>query len=170
MDTILAVARVEFKMTWPDAYRSLAFRRESELRAAKSFNDRRWQVFWTNPRVCESLGAYFAKRLSSGHGVTAWRSQWRGLVQLGPVFLTSDRQPFTLTTRKTSAGNVSRSCESVTQVIRMLHDHAGIEGAGASAARRTFGVRLHRKVCDLRHIRKVLGLATLFQGKGALRG
>jgi site-specific recombinase XerD len=95
------------------------------------------------------------------HGITAWRSQWRGLVQPGPVFLTSDGRPFTLTTRKTSAGNVSRSCESLTQVIRRLHDQAGIEAAGASAARRTFGVRLHRKGYDLRHIREVLGLATL---------
>jgi site-specific recombinase XerD len=95
------------------------------------------------------------------HGITAWRSQWRGLVQPGPVFLTSDGRPFTLTTRKTSAGNVSRSWESLTQVIRRLHDQAGIEAAGASAARRTFGVRLHREGHDLRHIREVLGLATL---------
>jgi len=96
-----------------------------------------------------------------GHGVTAWRSQWRGLVQLGPVFLTNDGRPFTLTTRKTGAGNTSRSCESLTQVIRKLHDQAGIEAAGATSARRTFGVRLHRAGYDLRHIREALGLATL---------
>ena len=62
----------------------------------------------------DALGAYFAARLKLGHGVTAWRSQWRGLVQRGPVFLTIDGRPFTLTTRRTSAGNVSRSCESLT--------------------------------------------------------
>jgi hypothetical protein len=61
-----------------------AFKRESEVRAAMSFNGRRRPVFWINPRVCESLDAYFAERVSSGHGVTAWRSRWRGLVQLGP--------------------------------------------------------------------------------------
>jgi hypothetical protein len=133
-----------------------------------SFNGRRRPIFWTNPRVCESLDTYFAERVSSGHGVTAWRSQWR--VQLGPVFLNSDGRPFTLTKRKTSAGNVSRSCESLTQVIRRLHDQAGIEAAGASAARRTFGVRLNRRGYDLRHIREVLGLATLSATKALCDG
>ena len=135
------------------------FRRESEVRAAISFNGRARPVYWVNPKLREALDAYFAERLKHGHGVTALRSHWRGLVQLGPVFLTNDGRPFTLTTRNTGAGNVSRSCESLTQVIRKLHDQAGIEAAGASAARRRFGVRLHRKGYDLRHIREVLGLA-----------
>lgn len=86
------------------------------------------------------------------------------------MFLTNDGRPFTLTTRKTGAGNVSRSCESMTQVIRKLHDQAGIEAAGATAARRTFGVRLHRKGYDLRHIREVLGLATLSAAKAMCQG
>lgn len=51
--------------------------------------------------------------------------------------------------------------KSLTQVIRKLHDQAGIEAAGSTAARRTFAVRLHRKGYDLRHIREVLGLDTL---------
>jgi len=147
-----------------------AFRRESEVRAAISFNGRCRPLYWVNARVCEALDAYFSERLKLGHGATSWRSQWRGLVHLGPVFLTNDGRPFTLTTRKTSAGNVSRSCESLTQTIRKLHDQAGIEAAGASAARRTFGVRLHRKGYDLRHIREVLGLATLSAAKSLCDG
>jgi site-specific recombinase XerD len=91
-------------------------------------------------------------------------------VQLGPVFLTNDGRPFTLTTRQTSAGNKSRSCESLTQVIRKLHDQAGIEAAGATSARRTFGVRLHREGYNLRHIREVLGLATLSAAKAHAHG
>ena len=146
------------------------FRRESEVRAAISFNGRQRPVYWTNGRVCGALGAYFTERSRLGHGVTRWRSQWRGLVQLGPAFLTSDGRPFTLTTRKTGAGNLSRSCESLTQVIRKLHEQAGIEAAGATAARRTFGVRLHRKGYDLRHIREVLGLATLSAAKALCEG
>lgn len=146
------------------------FRRKSEVRPAISFNGRTRPVFWVNARLCEALDAYVVERLRLGHGVTAWRSQWRGLVQLGPLFLTNDGRPFTLTTRKTSAGNVSRSCESLTQVIRKLHDQAGIEAAGASAARRTFGVRLHRRGYDLRHIREVLGLATLSAAKQLVEG
>ncbi len=146
------------------------FKRESEVRPAISFNGRRRPAFWINSKVCDALDAYFIERLRLGHGVTAWRSQWRGLVQLGPVFLTNDGRPFTLTTRKTSAGNVSRSCESLTQVIRRLHDQAGIEAAGASAARRTFAVRLHRKGFDLRNIREMLGLASLSATKALVEG
>ena len=89
------------------------FRRQSEVRAAISFNGRARPVFWVNQRVRDALSAYFVERLKLGHGVTAWRSQWRGLVQLGPVFLTNDGRPFTLTTSKTAACNTSRSCESL---------------------------------------------------------
>ncbi|MCW7541666.1 hypothetical protein OOT46_28105 [Aquabacterium sp. A7-Y] len=79
-------------------------------------------------------------------------------------------RPFTLTARRTSAGNTSRSCESLTQTIRKLHDQAGIECAGATASRRTFAVRLHRRGYDLRHIREVLGLATLSATKNLVEG
>lgn len=146
------------------------FRRQSEVRAEISFNGRARPVFWTNPKVCAALDAYFAERLRLGHGVTAWRSQWRGLVHLGPVFLTNDGRPFTLTARRTSAGNTSRSCESLTQTVRKLHDQAGIEAAGATAARRTFGVRQRRAGYDLRHIREALGLATLSAAKALCDG
>jgi site-specific recombinase XerD len=146
------------------------YRTASDVRATIAFNGRRRPIYWTNTRVREALDAYLAERIRLRQGVTAWRSQWRGLVQLGPVFLTNDGRPFTLTTRKTGAGNVSRSCESLTQTIRKLHDQAGIEAAGATAARRTFAVRLHRKGYDLRHIREVLGLATLSATKNLVEG
>ena len=64
----------------------------------------------------------------------------------------------------------ARVCEALTQVIRKLHDQAGIEAAGATAARCTCGVRLHRKGYDLRHIREVLGLATLSAAKALCDG
>ncbi|MEK8034195.1 site-specific integrase [Ideonella sp. DXS29W] len=146
------------------------FRRQSEVRVAISFNGRSRPVYWVNQKVRDAMTTYFVERLKLGHGVTAWRSQWRGLVHLGPVFLTNDGRPFTLTTRRTAAGNTSRSCESLTEVIRKLHDQAGIEAAGASAARRTFGVRLKREGYDLRHIREVLGLATLSAAKALCDG
>ncbi len=142
----------------------------SGVRASISFNGRSRPLYWTSTRLRDALDAYFVERLRLGHGVTAWRSQWRGLAQLGPVFLTNQGRPFTLTTRKTAAGNTSRSCESLTQAIRTLHMQAGIEAAGASAARRTFGVRLHRRGFDLRHIREVLGLATLSATKALVEG
>lgn len=145
------------------------YRRHSSVRAEIAFNGRSRPVFWVNQRVQAALDAYFIERVRVGHGTTRWRSQWRGLVQLGPVFLTNDGRPFTLTQRRTAAGNVSRSCESLTQVVRRLHEQAGVEGAGAAAARRTFAVRLHRLGFDLRHIREVLGIATLTAAK-ALAG
>jgi len=145
------------------------YRTRSEVRAAISFNGKSRPVYWVNQRIREALDAYFAVRMGACHGTTAWRSQWRGLVQLGPVFLTNDGRPFALTTRRTAAGNTSRSCEVLTEIIRRLHQQAGIEAAGASAARRTFAVRLHRAGYDLRHIREVLGLATLTAAK-ALAG
>ena len=40
---------------------------------------------------------------------------------------------------------VQAPCESLAEVIRKLHDQAGIEAAGATSARRTIGVHLH---CD----------------------
>lgn len=146
------------------------YRAESEIRKEIAFNGRRRPVYWTNSRVKEALDAYIVARVRAEHGTTAWRSRWRGLVQQGPVFLTNDGRPFTLTTRRTAAGNTSKSCESLTQVIRKLHEQAGIEAAGASAARRTFGVRLHRRGYDLRHIREALGLATLSAAKELVAG
>jgi len=72
------------------------FRRQSEMRAAISFNGRARPVYWVNQRVRDALSTYFVTRLKLGHGVTAWRSRWRGLVHLGPVFLTNDGRPFAL--------------------------------------------------------------------------
>ena len=39
-----------------------------------------------NGRVREALDAYLSERVRLAHGVTAYRSQWRGLVQRGPAF------------------------------------------------------------------------------------
>lgn len=118
------------------------FRSEGEVRAAISFNGRDRPVYWVNPKVCAALDAYFAERLKLGHGVTAWQSQWRGLVQFGPAFLTNDGRPFTLTTRRTGAGNMSRSCNLRMTWVNDSHvDQAGIEAAGATSTRRTWPPR-----------------------------
>jgi hypothetical protein len=97
------------------------YRTASEVRAAIAFNARRRPIYWTNARVREALDAYLAERVRLQQGVTAWRSQWRGLVQLGPVFLTNDGRPFTLTTRKTGAGNARPSSSAVVDCSMLLH-------------------------------------------------
>lgn len=102
-----------------------------------------------------------AERLKQKFCTSAWADKWRGLSDRSPVFLTNQGKPFSLTTRRTSTGATSRSCESLAEIIRRLHDQAGIEAAGATACRRTFAVRLYRQRYDLRHIREVLGLSSL---------
>lgn len=72
--------------------------------------------------------------------------------------------------RAAGAGHITRACERLTQVIRKLHAQAGIDAAGATSTRRTFGVRLHRRGYDLRHLREVLGLATLSATKSLVEG
>lgn len=73
----------------------------------------------------------------------------------------SEGEPYRLTTRKTSAGAISYSCDSLSQLFRKLHQLAGIEGASAMSDRRTFAIRLHQKGYDLRHINELLGHETL---------
>ncbi len=125
-------------------------REESEIRAEIAFNGLARKLYWSNKGVINALNAYLASRAAHGPVDPA-----------SPLFLTADRQPFTFTKRTTKAGTDSYSCESLTQIIRRLHTQAGIEGGSALSARRTFGVRLHRKGYDLRHIQTLLGAQSL---------
>ncbi|WP_420213373.1 site-specific integrase (plasmid) [Burkholderia aenigmatica] len=134
---------------------------ESEIPAAIAYNSRARPAFWTNPRVVSAIDAYLALRASLGHGVTTRKNAFRGLVPSQPIFLSSDGESYRLTARKTPAGAVSYSCDSMSQVIRRLHTQAGVKGGHAGSARRTFAVRLHRKGFDLRHIAELVGNASL---------
>ena len=87
-----------------------------------------------------------------------------------PAFLTNDGRPLTLTTRRTGSGNMSRSCESLTRVIRKLHDQAGIEAAGARpppGARSPCASAARATIFD---IREVLGRSTLSETKNLVEG
>ena len=85
-------------------------------------------------------------------GKATRKAAYRGLDPDSSLFRTSEGEPYRLTTRKTSAGAISYSCDSLSQLFRKLHLHAGIEGASAMSGRRTFAIRLHQKGYDLRHI------------------
>ncbi|MCE1183719.1 MAG: site-specific integrase [Rhodocyclales bacterium] len=135
-------------------------REDSEIRAEIAFNDLARPLYWTNKGVASALDAYLAERVRNGYGAGE-EGQYRGLDPESPVFLTVDGKPFTFTRRVTPAGSVSFSCESMTQIIRRLHNQAGIEAGSALSARRTFAVRLHRKGFDLRHIQVLLGVQSL---------
>ena len=78
--------------------------------------------------------------------------------------------PFTFTRRVTGSGAVSYSCETLTEIVRRLHQQAGIEGGNASAARRTFAVRLHRDGRSLKLIQQLLGVSSLSAVKNLIQG
>lgn len=135
-------------------------REDADIRAEIAFNDLARPLYWTNKGVVAALDAYLSERVRNGYGGSS-EAKYRGLDPASPLFLTVDGKPFTFTRRVTSAGSVSFSCESMTQIIRRLHTQAGIESGSALSARRTFAVRLHRKGYDLRHIQVLLGVQSL---------
>ena len=135
-------------------------RTDSEIRPEIAFNGIKRPLYWTNKGVVAALDAYLATRVRYGYGLGE-SDQYPGLDPASPLFLTVDGTPFTFTRRVTPAGKESYSCESLTQIVRRLHTQAGIEAGSALSARRTFGVRLHRKGFDLKHIQVILGVQSL---------
>lgn len=135
-------------------------RTESQVRSEIAFNGAARPLYWSNKGVVSALDAYLAERVRYGYGMGV-PQQYRGLNPDSPLFLAVDGKPFAFTRRVTPAGQESYSCESLTQIIRRLHTQAGIENGSSLAARRTFGVRLHRKGYDLRHIQVLLGVQSL---------
>jgi YD repeat-containing protein len=138
-----------------------AVREETQWRAEIAYNQRPRPLFWVNTKVVSAVDAYLDARLQRGHGVTTRTAAYRWLDPDSPLFLRDDGQPYQLTKRVTRSGAISYSCDSLSQRVRKLHAQAGVEGANALAARRTFAVRLARKGFDLRHIAELLGHASL---------
>lgn len=118
-------------------------------------------LYWANPNVCAAIDKYLEYRVEHRHRVTSQKGAYRGLDPTGPLFLTDVGEAYRLTERKTSAGTISYSCDSLSQLFRKLHMQAGVDGAGAMSGRRTFAVRLAQKKYDLKTIRVLLGLQTL---------
>ena len=100
-------------------------------------------------------------RIEHKHRVTTRKAAFRGLDPEAAIFLTDEGEPYKLTERRTSAGAISYSCDSLSQLFRNLHLQAGIEGASAMSGRRTFAVRLAHNQIDLKHIKVLLGMKTL---------
>ena len=84
--------------------------------------------------------------------------------------MAGDGEPFTFTSRKTRTGMVSYSCETLTEIVRRLQQQAGIENGNASAARRTFVVRLHRDGRSLKLIQELIGVPSLSGVKKLIEG
>ncbi|CAB3663069.1 hypothetical protein LMG24076_01550 [Trinickia soli] len=102
-----------------------------------------------------------AYRLVARHGVTTTPAAYRGLDPHSPLLRAGDGEPFTFTRRVTGSGAISYSCESLTEIVRRLHQQAGIEGGDASAARRSFAVQLHRQGRSLKLIQTLIGVSSL---------
>lgn len=138
---------------------------ESRWRAEITYNSKPRPLYWSNAKVTAAIDAYLDERFKRRHGITVRSAAFRGLDPDGPLLRRDDGEPYQLMARKTSAGVISYSCDSLSQRVRKLHAQAGVKGANARSARRTFGVRLFRKGYDLRHIAELLGLSTVRAAK-----
>ncbi|MFC5429689.1 tyrosine-type recombinase/integrase [Paraburkholderia denitrificans] len=102
-----------------------------------------------------------AYRVNARQGITNHRAVFRGLDGNGSLFLTSDGESFAFARRVTGTGTISYSCETLTEIVRRLHQQAGIENGNASAARRTFAVRLYRDGRSVKLIQELIGVSSL---------
>ncbi|MEM8519042.1 site-specific integrase [Janthinobacterium sp. CAN_S7] len=134
---------------------------ESAVTADIAYNGTERPIFWSNKELIAALDQYLAYRIEHRQMVTTRTGAYRSLDPDSPIFLTDEGEPYKLTKRKTATGTISYSCDSLSQLFRKLHMQAGIEGASANSARRTFAVRLHNKGYDLKSIKVLLGLKTL---------
>jgi site-specific recombinase XerD len=134
---------------------------DSTVRPEIAFNGKARPLVWANARTCAAIDAYLAYRLNARQGITTHRTAFRGLDANGSLFLTGDGESFAFTRRVTGTGAISYSCETLTEIVRRLHQQAGIENGNASAARRTFAVRLHRDGRSLKLIQELIGVSSL---------
>lgn len=134
---------------------------ESAVTADIAYNGMERPLYWSNTTLVNAIDAYLSYRLEHRHRVTTRKAAYRGLDPEAPIFLTDQGEPYKLTERRTATGSISYSCDSLSQLFRKLHAQAGVEGASATSARRTFAVRLNNRGYDLKHIKVLLGLKTL---------
>lgn len=134
---------------------------ESTLRAEIAFNGKARPLVWASAKVRAAIDTYLDHRLDARHSVTTSPAAYRGLDHQSPLFLTGEGQPFAFTRRVTSAGAISYSCESLTEIFRRLHQQAGVTNGNASAARRTFAVLLHRQGRNPKLIQELIGVSSL---------
>ncbi|MFA8362923.1 tyrosine-type recombinase/integrase [Burkholderia ubonensis] len=143
---------------------------ESAVRAEIAFNGKERPLVWANAKTCRAIDDYLAYRFVARHGVTTSPAAYRGLDPRGPLFRAGDGEPFAFTRRVTGSGAISYSCETLTEIVRRLHQQAGIEHGNASAARRTFAVRLHRDGRSLKLIQELIGVSSLSAVKNLIEG
>ncbi len=134
---------------------------ESIVRAEIAFNGKARPLIWANAKTCRAIDDYLAYRLVARHGITTTPAAFRGLDDRSPLFLAGDGEPFAFTRRVTASGAVSYSCEVLAEIIRRLHQQAGIEHGGALAARRSFAVGLYRQGRSVKIIQELIGVSSL---------
>jgi site-specific recombinase XerD len=143
---------------------------ESTVRPEIAFNGKARPLIWANQKTCAAIDEYLSLRLAKRQAITTSCAAFRGLDPQSPLFLTSEGEPFAFTRRVTGTGAVSYSCETLTEIMRRLHQQAGIEHGNASAARRTFAVRLHRDGRSLKLIQELIGVSSLAVVKKLIEG
>ena len=156
--TLHEVARMPIKtLLKPDG----AILEESMVPANIAYNGMQRPLYWVNSTLIAAVDAYLVFRVEHRHRTTMRTGAYRGLDPEAPIFLTDEGAPYKLMERTTVAGAVSYSCDSLSQLFRKLHAQAGVKGASATSARRTFAVRMNNRGYDLKHIKTLLGLKTL---------
>ncbi|MEX3859407.1 tyrosine-type recombinase/integrase [Paraburkholderia sp. BR10923] len=143
---------------------------ESTVRAEIAFNGRTRPLVWASTKTCDAIDDYLAYRRATRQAVSTRPAAYRGLDPNSPLFLAGDGEPFAFTRRVTGTGAISYSCETLTEIMRRLHQQAGIEHGNASAARRTFAVRLHRDGRSLKLIQQLIGVSSLSAVKKLIEG
>ncbi|MGF6840491.1 site-specific recombinase XerD [Paraburkholderia youngii] len=143
---------------------------ESTVRAEIAFNGRTRPLVWASTKTCDAIDDYLAYRRATRQAVSTSPAAYRGLDPNSPLFLAGDGEPFAFTRRVTGTGAISYSCETLTEIMRRLHQQAGIEHGNASAARRTFAVRLHRDGRSLKLIQQLIGVSSLSAVKKLIEG
>lgn len=142
----------------------------SAVRADVAHNGDERPLFWSNKRIVTALDKYLDWRLQAKQGVTVKKGAYRGLDPDSPLFLTEDGRPYALTKRTLPSGALSYSCNTLGAHISKLHANAGIEGASAASARRSFAVKQHRQGRDLVHIAAILGHKSVTTTKRLVTG
>lgn len=143
---------------------------DSVVRAETAFNGKARPLIWVNGKTCAAIDDYLSYRVAVRHGITTSSAAFRGLDPKSPLFLGGDGEPVTFTRRVTATGALSYSCESLAEIVRRLHQQAGIEHGNSSAARRTFAVRLHRDGRSLKLVQELIGVSSLTAVKNLVEG
>ena len=142
----------------------------SSVRSDISHNGIERPLYWSNPRVVESLDTYLEWRLKKEHGTTETKGEYRGMDPESPLFLTDLGRPYSLTTRTLPSGAVSASSNALGALLSRLHATAGVPNGTAQSARKAWAIKQYRNGVGLEYIAALLGHRSIATTKRLVAG